>query len=107
MRFGLLKVMMIVAGLLAMLSGLHAPETAGSWAHHEDTHLHVHVRSSETSCCADRGAASVKVCGQHCAAIAAANFHFTYSPLVADMVFEPRHFRVAGLSYAPLAPPPR
>ncbi|MCA1936026.1 MAG: hypothetical protein LDL37_11260 [Asticcacaulis sp.] len=107
MRSGLLKVMVIVAGLLAMLSGLHAPEAAGPWAHHEDTHLHLHVRSSEAPCCADKGAASLKLCGQHCAAIATASFLFMHLPSVKALDFQSRHRHSVGLSYRPLAPPPR
>lgn len=95
----------MLAGLFALLACLYAPASAAPiprGMHHATAGM-----AADMPCCPENETPTVKVCGQPCAVIAVPLFAFAYLPRVSRLSFDTRVPATPGISYDPLAPPPR
>jgi hypothetical protein len=101
----LTRALAMLAGLLAMLACLYTPASAAPMP--RGTHHAAAAMAADMPCCPEKGSPSLKVCGQPCAVIAVPLFTFAYLPQVSRLRFDMRMPATSGISYDPLAPPPR
>ena len=94
----------MLAGLLALLACLYVPASAEPQAHGAPSAAGM---SADMPCCPEKGPPSLKLCGLPCAVIAVPLFTFAYLPRVSRLSFDTRVPAALGISYDPLAPPPR
>lgn len=96
-----LHLMGILFGLAALLLCVNTPVQAATPM---DSMPMAH---SQMPCCPDRPAPSVKACAAQCPVVVSDRFVLAYVPVVTMARFETFVVAGNGLSYEPLAPPPR
>lgn len=105
MRNVYVKTFIMAFGLFAMIFCGNAITIAGTQDAH--TMIGMNVAGSEDApCCPDRGMSSFVMCTQ-CPVLSADNSALNYKPLTKPMHFVTGAHPLVGLTYKPLAPPPR
>lgn len=106
MTASVLRPLVMLCGLLAMLFCLSTPAAA------EPSHFMGNTQptagmASDMPCCPEKSPAAPKSCSAQCTLIAPARYELAYVPLVKDVRFIFIEAVGSGMTYAPVAPPPR
>lgn len=98
------KAIALMIGMLAMLVCMAAPASAAPGSHHQG--MAAMESTSDMPCCPEKSS-TIKACSQMCPSIAAVTFGLAYVPIFRTLQFQIGVQIRTGLTYDPLAPPPR
>lgn len=95
----------LIMGMLAMLFCLATPVVAAPVPHFDDL-MATSEAAPDMPCCPEKGTTN-KACNQMCPAVAAVTISFAFVPGFRTLSFQTSRQVRSGLTYDPVAPPPR